>query len=153
MDKQTREIIRAISTWIEVAEQWGYTVRVYNLLVDADHSSLLRRILDGKKVHDVPPPVSYSYPNYALLDDGVSYAEEVWERDGFESLADGGMPVVIEQTVWKGLERLPDGWIARYPMGHGDKRQWSKKYLIVKDGDKKGPMGKQQYKITEYSGS
>lgn len=150
MDKRDRQVIEAISTWVDVAEKWGTTIRGgIGMMVDADHSALLHRILEGKKVHDVPPPVAFSYPNYALLDDGVWYVEAV-ESDGFASMADGGIPILIDQSIWKGLERLPNGWIARYRMGRGDRKRWSKKYSIVKHGDNNGMMGNQVYKITEY---
>jgi hypothetical protein len=54
------------------ASKW---IRIYNKHLkrypnehDADHSSLLRRLLSGKEALDKPPPLRHSYPDYDLAE-------------------------------------------------------------------------------------
>jgi hypothetical protein len=59
-------------------------------------SALFARLLSGKPPLPYPPPTSYSYPWYALIDDG--YSDNV-SLDGFST--DLGKPgVIINQSFW-----------------------------------------------------
>ncbi len=66
-------IYQSIQRWLEVRaeHETSWSPDFYKTLwVDADHSSLLRRILDGKKVLEHPPPTQASYPWYGLIENG-----------------------------------------------------------------------------------
>jgi hypothetical protein len=59
-------------------------------------SALFQRLLDGKTALPHPPPTNYSYPWYALIEDGFSDKVSV---DGFDFIA-GKPGVLINQAPW-----------------------------------------------------
>ncbi len=65
--EQIEFVIDCIRTWLETRQQNGYSDATAN---DVDHSALLRRLLNGKPLLPNPPPVSFSYPWYEILETG-----------------------------------------------------------------------------------
>jgi hypothetical protein len=59
-------------------------------------SALFARLLSGKPALPHPPPTSYSYPWYALIDDGFSDNVSI---DGF-SASMGKPGVIINHAIW-----------------------------------------------------
>jgi hypothetical protein len=59
-------------------------------------SALFQRLLDGKAPLAHPPPTNYSYPWYALIEDGFSDNVSI---DGFDYIA-GRPGVIINQAPW-----------------------------------------------------
>lgn len=58
----TEEMVRRVARWLEIRNRNILDLEGHATAADADHSSLLRRILEGGPVFDEPPPTSYSYP-------------------------------------------------------------------------------------------
>lgn len=46
---------------------------------DVDHSSLLRRLLMGGKLHENPPPLRMSYPAWELVEEKEIEIHDFWE--------------------------------------------------------------------------
>lgn len=88
-------------------------------------SALLHRMLEGKEPLPIPPPTAHSYPWYDLIENEIGHPYEVWEGDDFIAKAFGDdLVVVIDQTVWKLLEKLgEDSWIVTYSYGRDEKRK------------------------------
>lgn len=97
--------------WLEIREENGYprTTTLNQLKADADHSSLLKRLLRGEDPLPEAPPRAYSYPWCGLIRDGKASPFEVSES--------GMVPgkLVIEQSLWEIIEKLgEDSWIVTY---------------------------------------
>lgn len=99
--------------WLKIREENGYPLgTVQQLMIDADHSALLPRILRGDTIFPEPPPRSFSYPWYGLMASGREPAFEV--SHGPDLLA-GPDCLIVNQSVWDILERLGDeSFIATY---------------------------------------
>jgi hypothetical protein len=89
--------------------------------VDADHSSLLRRLLYGKKKLEKTPPKSMSYPNYSLAEGEETQVHEIWERKDEIGVRTRGNVVVDQCAEWewddrdkKILMHVPTGDLFQY---------------------------------------
>lgn len=107
------EAVRAVSQWLrlkgEHANPPNYSVPTS--CADADHSSLLRRLLRGDKVFPKPPPRRFSYPDYELSDGKtVRIAEMFAPHHPIEPGATNEL-VVDQNPYW---ERTSDPLIIRY---------------------------------------
>jgi hypothetical protein len=80
---------------------------------DWDHSALLARLVSGKSPLPEPPPKSFSYPWYELIDNGSAVATEVREvrnwHDNDEVL------LSINQARWKIIEKSGDSYRVQWP--------------------------------------
>jgi len=75
------QLVNAVCSWLECrtyefalrdrAPEDTWPKSWYSFFVDADHSSLLARLLDGKQPLPHPPPKFYSRPFYSLFDEGM----------------------------------------------------------------------------------
>lgn len=123
--------------WIEIRHQYRKEdVDVVGLRVDISHSSLLRRIIDGKQIFDVPPPRRFSYPWYELLEKGEGNPHEVWVPT---EQAFGFPCVVIDQSIWKLAQPQTRGgeFIVRYMIGRESPPTWSDtEWVVCKDKEK-----------------
>ena len=109
---ECRRVLRALVRWLEIRRCWGpshqhplltRTLEVLTdpqLLADIDHSDLLPRLLAGYEPLPIPPPTSYGYPWWELVENGVGVSHDVWEV---------GPDLVIDQYPWRILERVSDG--------------------------------------------
>jgi hypothetical protein len=57
------ELLKCVSEWIRTREENGLGAPTS---ADADHSSLLRRLFEGKPKLPKPPPCRFAYPDYEL---------------------------------------------------------------------------------------
>lgn len=99
--------------WLEVRERERGRdgESAWSLCIDAMHSALLQRLLDGNEPLPKPPPRAFSYPWYELVERGCADAVEAWTRPGMAE-------VVINQYPWKLVrERAPDDWEVTYGDG------------------------------------
>lgn len=110
--------------------RWLYIRRVngrrdpFNMRCEMEHSSLLRRLLEGKEPFDEPPPRSYSYPWYELLENGWARPGEVrFRKDLGEDITDyheairlavAGLQLHIDQTCWEIIDRDESCWTIGY---------------------------------------
>ena len=62
-----------VKKWLEICEQNGKSVGPKN----AENSSLLRRLLSGKKAFDFVPPYRFGYPAWELLENDEIQIEEL----------------------------------------------------------------------------
>lgn len=78
---EASQLVSAVCSWLE-CRTYEYALldrdpedtwprSWYSFFVDADHSSLLARLLSGKQPLPHPPPKFYSRPFYALFDEGM----------------------------------------------------------------------------------
>ena len=61
----TDELAMAVGLWLKTLCEHGHPSPTW---ADAEHSSLLRRLLDGKALLPKPPPLRFSYPDYQLAE-------------------------------------------------------------------------------------
>lgn len=104
----------AFFRWLEIREQNGILLSTaQQLRIDADHSSLLRRLQEDGEVFPEAPPRAYSYPWCDLIRAGIALPFEVHHGPDLRSGPDS---LLIEQCGdWRILERLgEDSFIATY---------------------------------------
>lgn len=110
--KQDHRLLRIFQRWLKIRayflEGQDALVKAEQLGPDMDHSTLLRRLMEGKQPLPLPPPKSYSYPWYTLVEKGEAV---ILERFVNRVPAMGEMPegVVIEQGWWVLRETYADG--------------------------------------------
>ena len=113
---EQRKACRAVVRWLQIRGKWNedYNAEwLFSLDVDMDHSALLGRLLDGKKLLAFPPPRAYSYPWYQLAEKGHCLDLRIH----FHALNDKNY-VGIEQTLWEILERIDERtYIVKYREG------------------------------------
>jgi hypothetical protein len=108
------DVFDAVFCWLEIREANGISLTdALQLKIDAQHSSLLPRIIAGEDVFPEPPPRSFSYPWVELIKTGRALPFEVSQGPG---LLAGPDALVIDQSdEWRILERLgEDQFIATY---------------------------------------
>lgn len=102
-----KKLITDVVTWIRTMSAAGHHGQ-WPSAADIDHSALLARIRAGKRPLDEPPPKSFSYPWYALMEPGnesieqkCEVAEMEWEHGkGFDGQALQMTMLVINQSLW-----------------------------------------------------
>lgn len=97
------EQVTAVSLWIRICEEHGG----HNpTSADADHSSLLRRLLSGEQAFSFVPPRRYSYPDYRL-----AAGEPVKIGECFKPSAPLFEPDVwiVDQARYRLIEHRGDG--------------------------------------------
>ena len=72
-------IITAVAHWVSILDKQDRGITAASV----SHSSLLKRLIEDKKVYDFIPPLSYSYPWYSLLDSGFEMVTDVHWGDNF----------------------------------------------------------------------
>ncbi len=101
--------VRQVVQWMRTCEDHNRSTRA----VDADHSSLLRRLLHGKPLLEKPPPRRFSYPAWEMVEEAEVQIHDMWEHDRAYVYHDGkevqveGPVVVIDQCaeyVWDDKE-------------------------------------------------
>ena len=128
MDDQHRKTTNAIYEWLRIREEHGTPMPADSraFFVDADHSSLLQRLLNGQRPLPEPPPKNMSYPWYHLIEMGHGLAFEVWEPTGQDH---EGM-ICIDQCFWHVIKKLgPSEWIATYEYTGLDMEATTKVYV------------------------
>lgn len=76
-----------------------------------EKSALFSRLLDGKKPLIYPPPCSYSYPWYEVIEESGPFDLSLEARDIEEIIWDNlteERQVLIEQTPWQVIEQVSD---------------------------------------------
>lgn len=97
--------------WLQIREDHGYPrlTTLAQLRADADHSSLLKRLLAGEEPLPEPPPLAFSYPWCELIEKGQERPFEVYES-GFDPDI-----LIVDQGAWVILDRPGDrSWIVTY---------------------------------------
>lgn len=100
--------MECILKWLEIKEKAGlpFPGNAAELAIDADHSVLLQRLLEGRKVYDQPPPRSFSYPWYELMDEGTATPYEVHVMDTC---------AIINQSMWSIVAKVgTDDYVISY---------------------------------------
>ena len=106
--------VRAFCQWLDMREEYGFT---RSSGVDAEHSPLLRRLLEGIEPFQEPPPRAHSYPWYNLVEKGYDWAHEVWAPTSGSavSVVLGHPAVVIDQERWAIIDTVDETtWIVAY---------------------------------------
>ena len=115
-----KQIAQSVVSWLTILVLEGrrYQNRLHRMSVDLDHSALLRRLLEGKPPLPVPPPSSYGYPWYELVDNGFAEPTDVRVRSSEE--------LSINQFPWRIREcRGPLEWLVSYDRDPRVWRVWS----------------------------
>ena len=96
--------------WLEIRETVGRPMpdTVAELLIDMGHSSLLARLASGLPPLPDPPPVAFSYPQYAWAETG--------EGTPFEVRYDAKRgELLVDQCWWRVFEILShQEWLVGY---------------------------------------
>ena len=97
----------AVVRWLEVRAAHGYADEHPVTPAEASHSALLARLLSGKEPLPSPPPLSYSYPWYSLIEDGYGVCAEPFEVPETTT-------VLISGSPWQLVARQDDGFIVTH---------------------------------------
>lgn len=111
MTKEIENIgILTLLEWLSIRDQSGleYPNSVASLKINIFKSSLLSRMLEGKVIYPYPPPTSFSYPWYYLLENKADQATMVWEEDGTVFLLHDYKAIYINQHPWKIIKKISD---------------------------------------------
>ncbi len=83
--------------------------------VDADHSSLLFRLLEGKEPLPQPPPRAYSYPWYSLVETGGPELCEAYPHfDDYMKMGHERPFAVVNQSLWKIVGKDGDTYLLEW---------------------------------------
>jgi hypothetical protein len=85
VELDVEEAVRAVALWIKA---WNVRFDRYPSDEDVRHSALLRRLLSGKPPLDIPPPLRFSQPDYALAEGDEVEISDIHD-EGDEVIIDG----------------------------------------------------------------
>jgi hypothetical protein len=124
MDSNDQITANHILQWLEIREKSGkhFPDSYGTFKCNIDHSSLLRRIAAGRKIFESPPPRSFSYPWYELMDNGEAYPYEVNVVSNDS--------IVINQMIWNIIENIDNNI---YKISYEDNKIFCKLYTIGSD--------------------
>jgi len=114
--------------WLELREEGGYEFpsSLDQLKLSMIKSALLERLSEGKEALPVPPPKSYSYPWYSLIEKGEGTSSDVWQADTWVNELYNGSTLFISQCPWKILSKINDEeWLAAYSYSFYDEVKYS----------------------------
>lgn len=129
--------IKALFTVLEIREQNGYDfpANLGNFMANVRKSALFQRILSGKEPLPIPPPKSYAYPWYELIDNGFSFPYEVWEAKHY--LWTEFPSIGIDQSLWKLEKELGQhDYIVSYFYGREQKQVSETKWHVFTIGSR-----------------
>ena len=112
--------MHAVSQWLHLKERYEPARPVYSLSqlsADVDHSSLLRRLLAGKEPLPEPPPRSFSYPWYEIVEQGHAERCCAYFNDGEVTINQCSDWTIVEwgETTWTVTHPgAPGQWILWY---------------------------------------
>lgn len=111
--KRVEWLIQQISQWYEIRQVNHVSEGRDPTRADVDHSSLLRRLLQGEKIYKYSPPLNHSYPDY----EAASGREvRVTSKPYFHKDS-----VVLNQSRWKLLRKEKKTYIIQWP---DDPAEW-----------------------------
>jgi hypothetical protein len=111
LNEYTHHIALCIQHWAQLTKpDLSHAETGMGLYCDLSHSALFSRLLSGKKPLPTPPPTSFSYPWYELLDDGHVESVEVWFDE------QGGL-VINQNGQWQLIEKQSDD---EYVIAYGE---------------------------------
>lgn len=98
-----RRVLDAVKTWLDILDKTGHGSPTP---ADVDHSGLLYRLLNGKPPLPEPPPRSFSYPWYSLIENGEETAQgrEVDQKY-----------FVVNQARWDIVSQDGDNYVILWP--------------------------------------
>jgi hypothetical protein len=112
---QPQKVMDCISLWLRTAEAGGRGLAqsADQFTINMRKSALLKRLLSGKKPFPFPPPKSFAYPNYSLLEEGFA---EGWMDVSTPTEGE----VLINQDLWSLVEvRGERHWFVSYNTREG----------------------------------
>lgn len=118
---ELQRITKAVSEWVRLRDRPDYTAALTP--AEVEHSALLRRLLSGQSALPEPPPRSYSYPWYELIENGISTCE-CWEMTDEQRSVWGGRgpTLIVNQTPWELLRKEGDTFIVTHERAPGEWR-------------------------------
>ncbi len=117
-----RKYSEALHKWLDIRQRWGRPAGTdaSQFFADLDHSALFQRILTAATIFPEPPPLSHSYPNYRLIEQGWDEPMEVWT----DPKMTGADTIIIDQSKWKIIETItPTEWVVAYLITDQEKIQ------------------------------
>jgi len=121
--------------WIEICQKHGRDVMsdYTSLRINSHKSALLERMLSGLDPLPNPPPLSFSYPWYTLIEDGIDYPLEVFKPSAQFTEYFKHPMLVINQSFWRIVKEIgPDEWEVTYTYNESDKKVTAPDTWIVK---------------------
>lgn len=116
---ELHRVTMAVSEWVRLRDRPDYSAALTP--AEVQHSALLQRLLMGKPALAEPPPRSYSYPWYDLIENGHSTCE-CWEMTD-EQLSTMGRTeptLVVNQSPWTILRKDGDAFVVTHPRAPGE---------------------------------
>ena len=135
-----RRILYCILVWLSICGENGraFPESLVRLRIEMEHSALLQRLIEGKNPLPEPPPLSFSYPWYDLIDKGWAVPFEVLDSKGTcAEKTFGDRALFINQTRWRIVRRPKKGeWVVRHIRAPGLWRVWESGIRSYQDGGK-----------------
>lgn len=104
LSKEQQFTLRCVDRWLDIRNEYIPSTPATG--ADVDHSSLLRRLLNGDEPLPKPPPRRFSYPDYAL---GMGEPVAIVEFGKLDWAGYDKNILVIDQAQWLILEERDDG--------------------------------------------
>lgn len=124
MKISVKAAIDAMSEWVRIRTSHGYRAELTP--AEVDHSALLRRLLSGKPPLPEPPPRSFSYPWYELIETGedTCFVEIITEHVALWNHGSPEDPVIIvnQNPEWRLQRRDGEDLIVTNPRAPGEWR-------------------------------
>lgn len=135
---EEKEKIKKSNNLKNDAELQAYFLRLNSFHSPGEKSALFYRLLNGKKPLKYPPPTSYSYPWYDIVE--KPQAQEVFEEyktineffyKGLDGISSGNKTkMIIRQGVWEVENIISETEaIVTYPLWKAIGFKWSLKYV------------------------
>lgn len=117
IDEKAFEYYSILFKWLEIRSEGGleFPSSIDQLKITMMKSALLNRLLKGKEAFPHPPPKKYSYPWYALIENGEDIATDVWKADGWVGTFYDSPTLMICQFPWRIVKEIAeDSWLVNY---------------------------------------
>lgn len=125
--------LETLISWLKIRElgMGSFPASTDGLVLAMYKSALLQRMMEGKDPLPEPPPKTFSYPWYSLIENGVGYPTDVWEAEGLEEEMFGKI-ISVNQFQWKIIEKVgPENWIVTYYHSFDHEKQRADGYWQV----------------------
>lgn len=115
MTPEQKKTLKCVVKWFKICEREKYDIPRCSIsfAVHAEKSSLLNRLLDGKRPYKFPPPKSFSYPWYELLEREYGSG---WMDVSENKHAPGKL--IVNQSSWTIIKKFSD---KRYLVSYNEK--------------------------------
>ena len=107
--EEHRHAVKCFLQWLHIREQNGQPLpgSSFQLSLDAWHSALLQRLLEGLPAYPVAPPLTEGEPWYELFESGSAICSDV-------TFAEDGHTAYIQGSPWQIVSQRDDACLVTY---------------------------------------